>query len=244
MEASSTRRKIGGSAFGDALSSRRGALTLAFVAAAVAGLLIFAFVQQYKKNATGAVSNTPVYVATHLIPRGTPADLIASNGLFQRTAVKPSQVQLGAIADSRVLHGEVAITTIYPGQQLTAADFTHAPVSIASQLTSSNRAIAIPVDSAHGLIGFVAAGDHVDVLSSLAGNGGPVRGTLTILAQNVPVLSAPGGSTGGGIAGGGSGNGGGNIVLNVPVKTAVALAYAADNGKIWILLRPPVGALP
>ena len=239
MEASSARRKIGGNPLGDMFSSRRGALTLAIGAAVIAGILLYAFVQQYRKNATATASNTPVFVATGFIPRGTPADVIASNGLFQRTAVKASQVLVGAIADPSVLHGEVATTAIYAGQQLTAADFTHANVTIASELTGSDRAIAIPVDSAHGLIGFVQAGDYVDVLSSFAGSGG--RGAVVPLVQNVLVLSAPGGGGGGGISGGGGS--GGNIVLRVSVKTALALAFAADNGKIWITLRPPVGAL-
>lgn len=242
MEASSSiRRRIGGNSPGGMFSSRRGALTLAAAAAVVAGLLLFVFVQQYKKNATTAVVNTPVYVATKLIPRGTPTSVIAANGLFQRTSVKANAVQLGAIADSSVLHGEVTTTAIYPGQQLTAADFTHAPVTVASQLTGTERAIAIPVDSAHGLIGFVAPGDYVDVLSSFAAGNG--HGVVSVLASNVLVLSAPSGGGSGGIAGTGGGNGGGNIVLSVSAKIASQLAFAADNGKVWITLRPPVGAL-
>jgi Flp pilus assembly protein CpaB len=239
MEASSSvRRRIGGNSPGGMLSSRRGALTIAVVAAVIAGLLIFVFVQQYKKSATATATNTPVYVATSLIPRGTPASLIASGGLFQRTAVKPSQVQIGAIADSSVLHGEVSTTAIYPGQQLTAADFSHSVVTVASQLTGPQRGIAIPVDSTHGLIGFVQAGDYVDVLSSFASGNG--RGVVSTLATNVLVLSAPSAAGGGGLGGGG--NSGGNIVLRVTAKTANTFAYAADNGKVWITLRPPVGA--
>jgi Flp pilus assembly protein CpaB len=219
-------------------SSRRGALTVAATAAVIAGLLLFMFVQQYKKNATGTVTNTPVYVATSLIPRGTPASVAAAGNLFQRTSVKASAVQAGAIADSSVLHGEVTATAIYPGQQLTAADFAHGNVTIASQLTGTERALSVPVDSAHGLIGFVQTGDYVDVLSSFAGNGG--HGAVSMLASDVLVLSAPSSGGSGGIAGGGNA---GNIVLRVTAKTATAMAFAADNGKIWITLRPPVGAL-
>jgi Flp pilus assembly protein CpaB len=165
--------------------------------------------------------------------------LIAAGGMFQRTSVKASQAQIGAIADSSVLHGEVTTTAIYPGQQLTAADFTRGLVTVASQLVGPDRALAVPVDSAHGLIGFVQTGDYVDVLSSFPGNG--TRGGVTVLASNILVLSAPGGGGSGGIVGG-SGNGGGNIVLRVSAKLATTLAFAADNGKIWIALRPPVGA--
>src|SRR5205823_877868 len=97
---------------------------------------------------------------------------------------------------------------VYPGQQLTAADFTAANVTIASQLAGPDRAIAVPVDSAHGLTGFVQGGDRVDVLSSFPG-GGNGHGAVTVLAQNVLVLSAAGGGGGGAIGG----NNGGNTVL-------------------------------
>jgi Flp pilus assembly protein CpaB len=240
MEASSVR-KIGGKTPRDWLSTRGGTIAVAAGAALLAGILLFAFVQRYRHSVTSTASSTPVFVASGYIPRGTATSLIASGQLMQRALVKNNQVRIGAIADPAVLRGEVAAKDIYPGQQLTAADFTAANVTIASQLTGADRAIAIPVDSAHGLVGFVQAGDHVDVLSSF-GAAGNARGAVTLLDQNVLVLSAPGAAGGGGVVGGGSN--GGNIVLRVRAQVAQILAFAADNGKLWITLRPPVGALP
>jgi Flp pilus assembly protein CpaB len=127
---------------------------------------------------------------------------------------------------------------------LTAADFTAVGATIASELPNGDRAIAIPVDSAHGLVGFVHPGDHVDVLASFGG-GTTTHGTVTVVAQDVLVLSAPGGGGGGGgiIGGGGGGGGAGNMVLRVDARTAQELAFDADNGKVWITLRPPAGAI-
>jgi hypothetical protein len=53
--------------------------------------------------------------------------------------------------------------------------------------------------------------------------------------QDIYVLSAPA-AGGGGISGGSNGS---NIVLRIPTKTAGQVAYAADNGKVWMILRPP-----
>jgi Flp pilus assembly protein CpaB len=236
MEASSN--KIGRSSPGDLLSTRRGAVTVAAGAAILAGILLFVFVQRYKDNANSSAAATSVFVARSLIPQGSSADLIASEQLMQRTSLKGSQVQDGAIVDPAVLHGQVAAVTIYPGQQITAADFTHA-VTIASNLTSTQRAVAIPVDSAHGLIGFVHAGDYVDVLASYNGGAAGAGHSVTPLMQNVLVLSTPN-SSGGGIGGNNSNNS--NIVLRVSDSAAPGLAYAADNGKVWVVLRPPVAA--
>jgi Flp pilus assembly protein CpaB len=219
-------------------SSRRGTTAIAVGAAVLAGILILVFIQSYRNSVNTTATTTPVFVASGYIPRGASATLIASGQLLQRATVKSNAVRPGAVTDPAVLHGEVAATDIYPGQQITAADFTIASGTIASDLTGSDRAIAVPVDPAHGLVGFVRPGDRVDVFSSFANSG--ARGAVTPLAQNVLVLSAGGGAGGGVVGGGGSG---GNIVLRVSAKLAEQIAYVADNGKIWVTLRPPVGAV-
>jgi Flp pilus assembly protein CpaB len=229
---SSVSTKIGRSSVGDMLSTRGGASAIAAIAAIIAGILLFAFVQRYKSNQNASSAATPVFVAKSLIPAGSSADVIASETLLQRTSVRGSQVQAGAIADPSVLHGKVASVNIYPGQQITAADFT-SEKTIASQLGPDQRAIAVPEESAHGLIGYAHAGDHVDVLASYSGAN--ARGSVTTLIRDVLVLSAPSSSSGVGSANS-------TVVLRVSEQAAPGLAYAADNGKVWITLRPPLGA--
>jgi Flp pilus assembly protein CpaB len=225
-------------------SSRRGTLIIAAAAAVVAGILLFVFVQQYRKSVNNTASNVPVFVASGYIPRGTAASVVGSSQLLQRTLVKSHAVRLGAITDPAALHGEVAVADIYPGQQILASDFSATNVSIASELTGTYRAIAVPVDAAHGLVGYVQTGDHVDLLSSLAAGGSAARGAEQLLVSNVLVLSAPGAAaTGSGLNTSTPNNGTGNIVFSVTEKIAQQVAYVADNGKLWVLLRPPVGAI-
>jgi Flp pilus assembly protein CpaB len=238
MEAASPSSKIGRKSPGDILATRGGALAVAMVAAILAGILLFAFVQRYRSNQNASSAATTVFVAHSLIPQGSSADVIASKQLLQRTTLRGSQVQAGAIADPAVLHGEVAATNIYPGQQITAADFTPA-ATVASQLTADQRALSVPVDSSHGLIGLVHTGEYVDVLASSTSGAGAGRGSVTRLLQDVLVLSAPS-AAGGGI--GSSGGSSSNIVLRVSEHDATGLAYAADNGRVWIVMRPPLGA--
>src|SRR5207245_11256526 len=155
--------------------------------------------------------------------------------LLQQTTLRGSQIHAGAITDPSVLHGQVATTNIYPGQQITAADFTTAS-GISSELTGPTRAVSVPVDAAHGLVGFVHTGDHVDVLASYTGGSATSRGSVNSLLQDVLVLNAPTGS--GGV--GSSSNS--DVVLRVSSHDAPSIDYAADNGKVWIVLRPPLGA--
>lgn len=236
MEATSLRRKIGGRSPRNVVASRRGSYLVAAAAALLAGVLLFAFVQQYKKDHNGTVPMSTAFIAARFIPRGTSASLIAQNGLMERTRMRSSQIQSGAINDPAVVHGQVTTEDIYPGQQLTASDFTSSDVTVASQLTGTDRAIAVPVDTAHGLVGFLHPGDHVDVLASFTGGGSGGTGVVTTLDQNVLVLATTGGS------GGIGNNNSNNVLLRVSDKIALSIAFAADNGKVWVTLRPPVGA--
>ena len=238
MEASTPTRKRMGDAPRDLLSTRGGSLALAIGAAIIAGILILVFVQRYRDHVNSNNTPTGVFVARSLIPKGSSADVIASEQLLQRTSVKGSQALSGAITDPSVLHGQVTTTDIFPGQQIVASDFTSAGGSnISAKLTGTARAVAVPVDNAHGLIGFVHTGDHVDVLAGINGNNGSASGSTRTLLQDVLVLSAPSSANSG--VGGSSNN---NIVLRISDAQAPAVAYAADNGKIWITLRPPAGA--
>lgn len=244
MEASSsTRKKSGGGLGGAMFSTRRGSIMTAIISAAIAGVLILVFVNNNNKPAAPTVTNTPVVVASGFIPKGTPANLVASSNLIARTTVPSTHALPGAITDTSTLHGEVAVTDIYPGQQLTAADFSATATELASQLTGPQRAIAFAIDSAHGLTPFLQAGDHVDVYADFG------HGAMTLLLSDVFVLSAPGGgtSTSNGISssgstgtgGGGSGSGG-NVVVRVTPQQAATLGAAVDSAKIYLTLRPLV----
>jgi Flp pilus assembly protein CpaB len=104
------------------------------------------------------------------------------------------------------------------------------------------RAIQIPLDGSHGLLGTVRRGDRVDVMVSFNGtktmaasdavNGGG-QASVRYLMRDVRISSAPPE---------GAPAGSGSVILQVSDKQAVQLAYAADNAKLWFALRPPVGA--
>jgi Flp pilus assembly protein CpaB len=141
----------------------------------------------------------------------------------------------GALTDPVSLRGLVAAQDIYQGQQLTAADFVPtAPGALQNKLTGRARAISIPIDAPHGLIGQINSGDHVDIYVGLnvQGPGGAVP-ALKLLMQNALVLRTPT-----------SGATPGTVVLRAVGGEAPALAYASDNGKLWLVLRPASAAKP
>lgn len=240
MEASSsTSGRIGGKWPGQVLSGRRTGIYVAVAAAALAGVLLYAFVQHYRKStpvtATSSASSS-VVIATGFIPAGTPAGQVAAGDGLQRSTVANAQAVPGAITDSAQITGEVATKNIYPGQQIVASDFSTGDVTLGQYLAANQRAIEIPLDATHGLQGYVLAGERIDLMTQ------PSTGAThreVPLASNVQVLAV-----GTGVNGTAQGSGSGSLVLAVSKALAPTIAYASDNGKIWVLLRPPLWAKP
>jgi Flp pilus assembly protein CpaB len=219
--------------------NRGNAVVAGIVVALLAIVLLVIYLHSYRSSVNSGKQPERVLVATKLIQRGTAGKLIAQQGLYSVTSVQKDQLQAFAISDPSAIQGRLAATDIFPGQQLTQGDFTTENASsIPYQLTGPQRAIAISVDSEHGLIGQVESGDFVDVYigtngpatgSAASSSAGATQPILSLLAADVYVMVAPG-------------VGSANAVLRVTAQEAPKFAFAADNTRIWLVLRPQVGA--
>ena len=219
-------------------SSRTWSLVAAAVAAIVAGILVVSAINDAKQDAGAAAGGTAsVVVADRLIAKGSSGIAIASEQSFRLSDVRSGAVVEGAVTDISQVRDRVATKDIYPGQQITTADFAVGDGSLATKLARNERAVSVPVDTAHGLIGEVRAGDHVDVLAGFnqQGTTGRSRPVLKAIANNVTVLKTPKAAS----SGGGQN---GVITLKVARSDAAQIAFASDNGKVWVVLRAPGSA--
>lgn len=221
-------------------STRGGTLAIAALAAVLAGGSILVYLNGYRHSIKAEGAPVTVLVANAIIHKGTPGTAVAVKGLFRPATVRESQLRNGAFSDPASLRGQVATTDIVKGQQLTTAEFSAGASSVASTLTGSERVISVPLDSAHGLIGGVTKGDHVDVYAgfNVTPAGGRTQPMLRLIAQDVPVVTvgAPNGSLG---------NAATTLVsLKVHPRQAAEFAFTSDNGKLWLVVRPPNGAKP
>jgi Flp pilus assembly protein CpaB len=176
-----------------------------------------------------------VLVAKTAIQKGSPGNIVASDQMYRLTAIHQSELQAGAFTDPAALRGLVAAHDIYPRQQLTQADFVAAsPGALQTNLNGDQRAISIPIDAAHGMSGQISPGDHVDVYVGVnQGGAGGSHPVIKLMMENALVLRTA--STGAPT---------GTVVLRGNGKQTAALAFASDNGKIWLVLRPATGARP
>jgi len=225
---------------GKALSTRNGTLAVSAIAALLAGGLLLVFLNQYRESTRDDDATVNVVVAKRLIERGSSADVLADAGVFQAARVRKDELKQGAIVDPSILEGKIAAGDVYPGEQIMSADFTAVTPRAVHKLSGYARAISIPTDAVHGNTAELRAGDRVDVLgafnSAEGAPGGGGKPVITVMMRDVLVLRAPIGGTGA------EGSSGGNIVLKARDSKAVQIAYAADNGDLWLLLRPQAGA--
>lgn len=222
------------------LGTPRRTVVAGIAALVVATILLLVYLSHYRSSVESQNATVQVLRAKGFIRHGTPAESLARNGKFEVTAIPKDQVKDGAITDSGAIRGQVTVSDIFPLQQLTAGDFGEgsSALSGSSDLlgtkanTGTWRAIAIGLDSAHGIAPQAQTGDHVDVYVQM-------EGTLGLLMQDVLILAAPDQ-----VAAGTSAPTSTNYILRVPAKDAARFAFAAQNGTIWFLLRPQTQAKP
>jgi Flp pilus assembly protein CpaB len=124
---------------------------------------------------------------------------------------------------------------VYPGQQLTTADFATTGGALATTLAPRQRAITLPFDSTHGIINSLHAGDTVDVYAIFnVGVGGQSTPLLRLIMQKIQVVDIAS-NTDGQAA---------RLTFRVRPQQAAELAFASDNGRLWLSLRPSDRAKP
>lgn len=225
------------------VSTRRGTLIAALLIALLAGASILLYLNSYRDSLKAQGALVTVLVAKQTIPKGTSGSVVASKDLYTVTTIRESQLLEGAMSDPATLRDTVATKEIFEGAQLTAADFGAAGDSLAAQLTDRERIVSVPLDSAHGLIGGIEPGNRVDVYAGfnvipLGPDGVPVAGgqarpMLRLILSDVPVVA---------VGDKGRGTSSTNVSLAVDDVKAAKLAFASDNGKLWLALRPSAGA--
>jgi Flp pilus assembly protein CpaB len=209
------------------MSSRGWAIALGIGAIVLAAILLVVYLDRYRARVGGANAPTPVLVARQLIPVGTPGTIVAVQKMYAATTLPKKDVEVGAITDPQYLSGRAASAAIFPGAQLTDADFASTDTAaVDSQITGKQRALSISIDNVHGSLSQLQSGDSVDVYTAVAGTVKLFRPGVKVLA--IPAQPGP--------------SGGSNLVLRVDTKDAANWAYAADNTQLYFVLRPVVGA--
>jgi Flp pilus assembly protein CpaB len=219
---------------GKVLTTRRGTIAVAAVAALIALALLLVFLSNYRDSVSSGDS-TDVLVADQLIDENTSGDVIAEADLFRSETITEDDAVDGAFTDVGELRGLVATADIYPGEQLSSADFQSGDDPVAGRLEGIQRAIAVPVDTAHGNIEQIEAGTRVDVLGGFDAevSGDTARPITDVLARDVMIMKTPE------VEDSAGGDDETEVVLRVSDIEASRIAFVADHGDVWLTIRPP-----
>jgi Flp pilus assembly protein CpaB len=207
--------------------------------AVLAALVLLFFLNQYRTGLTQS-DRVQVLVATTLIPQGTPGRVILDDKAYRAVTVRKSDLEDGAIVDPDTLVNKMVRSDVYPGHQLNAKDLRAVRGIPLARLSSYERAITLPVDPAHGMTADLNYGDHVDVLGAVDLKIGPKRivGIRSkVLARDALVLGVNREAKGG--LGGSSKQ---TVTVRVDDAATWDITKAAEDGKVWLTLRPPLGA--
>jgi Flp pilus assembly protein CpaB len=224
-------------------STRQGTFVIAAVATIIAAAILLFALSRYRHSVESANKPATVIVASRFIEQGTAGSVIGVGQYAHSLQVTNKRVATGALVNTSALQGEVAAHDIYPGQQLRASDFVSGGLFY-SKLPAGRRAVSIPLDTAHGLVGDVHNGDRVDAYVSFPKE--PNREAFVrLVAPDVVVLDAGQLASSGGLGGGtDQTRSESDVALEVTTHQAAELAYATDNGKVWLVLRPAHAAPP
>ena len=184
------------------LATRGGTAAVAGAAALMAFLVFLLFMNQYRSSVDDSSEPVGVLIAKSLIPKGMSGDIVGTQELFQPTTAPKSQVKDG-LSPIRPRSKVVSRSRTSIRASGSTSDFsTTTTDAIATKITADQRAVSIPLDEAHGLIGHVRAGDRVDILGgfnvvrvdrrgSPIQNAGSARPVMKLLMENIYVLEVP-----------------------------------------------------
>jgi pilus assembly protein CpaB len=208
-------------------------LVAALVVAALGTLLIFAYVRNADDRALEDQEPVEVLVAKTLIRAGTLGSEAEKQGTFKLQRIPRAATIPGVLSDTRPIQKLVAVSDIYPGEQIIVNKFAASGSTSALNIPTGDVAMSVTMGDPQRVAGFVRPGSEIVVFFSTEING--VKGT-TVLLPKMTVL-AVGPTTLQTTAGGGPAN---KEALPTAIITLAAnqieaqkLIYALQNGQLY-----------
>jgi pilus assembly protein CpaB len=170
----------------------------AVVVAAVGTAMVFLYVKGANERALRDTNPQEVLVATSRVDAGTTVQAASSKGAFVRRALPRVAIADGAVSSINPIQGKVALTTIFPGQQILQQMFGDSagvtgpftmpqghPLAVAFSFADSNR-----------VAGYVQPGSRVIVfaIDDSANTTRVVLNDATVVAVGPPTTSTTAGS--------------------------------------------------
>ena len=229
------------------MDRRKILLVVAVIVAALGAGLVFIYAQDAEDRAAEQFTTQNVLVATQIISPGESASDAANAGKLLSKPIPTEEIVLGSTNEGAAFTDTVALTTIYPGEQLLTQKFgsvdqvnSETGLIVPDGLTAT----AITLDDTSRISGFTPAGTRVGVFISgtFEGSNEPEVRVLfkqvLILANGLVTVAPQIGPDGLPVPNGDSAALS-QYVLALTARDAAKLKLAQGLGDISLVLLPP-----
>jgi pilus assembly protein CpaB len=163
-------------------------LIAALVVAALGTVLVFLYAQNARTQGEELREPVQVLVAKTQIEVGTTGSAASSAGAFELRTVSRANVVEGAVSDAAPLSELVALTTIFPGQQIIAQQWGATGQTSGLALPEGKVALSLQLGDPQRVAGFVQPGSEVAIFTYGTLPGGEAGSVRTLLGP-IPVIA-------------------------------------------------------
>ncbi len=138
-------------------------LLAALVLAALGASAVFVYVRGVDERALAGQEPTQVLVATEQVPAGMTGAAAERAGAFELQTVAAASVAQTALSDTSEIRDLVALSPIFPGEQVLSAKFGRGGTTAALPLPKGKLAVSVQLSDPARVAGFVGPGTQVAV---------------------------------------------------------------------------------
>lgn len=143
-------------------------LIVAVLIAALGSAMVFLYVRSADERATAAQAPVQVLKAVSQINAGETLETAQAAGKLQLEPVPRAQALPGAVDSVEQMTGQVALTNVYPGEQIMTAKFGSPGDQETLTLPDGSIAISVTLSDTGRVAGFVRPGDEVAIFLNSA----------------------------------------------------------------------------
>ncbi len=170
------------------MDRRKALLAVAAVIAALGTLLVFLYVRGADTRADQRYDAVQVLRVVKQIPPGETVEAAQAAGKIETGTVSQKDLLPDALTDIEPVAGKVAVSPIYPGEQLITSKFGATGSTSGLTIPKGKIAISVNLTDPARVAGFVNPGDKVAIFMTGSGKGG--SGFSRMLLGNVQVIGA------------------------------------------------------
>jgi pilus assembly protein CpaB len=138
-------------------------MLVAILVAALGSTLVFLYVQGINDRAIEDQNPVKVLTATDVISAGESLDDAQAAGKLALTDIAKANVLPSALTNTDAIKGELALTTIYPGEQILPEKFGNAGAADSLVLPKGKLAISVELTDYARVAGFIQPGSHIAI---------------------------------------------------------------------------------